>query len=411
MQPETSSAANNIMPRDSTAESVHDGHHALAIADPPLPPASRRNHLAFLDGIRGLSALYVVLFHCVLREDLGGIGRRLTDWMHYGRFAVDVFIVLSGYCLMLPVARSSDRQLRGGIGAYLKRRARRILPPYYASMAVAAVVICLGRFLKHGHVSAGAADPAALTPGNIVTHLLLIHNLFRSYVVSLNPVLWTVALEWQLYFVFPLVLLPLWRRAGLIPTLFFACLIGLSPLVLSPHYNLGWTCPWFVGLFAMGMSAAVLTESKAERLQQRVSGTPWGLLCLLGLMVTLLCRWPSNIGWWLKDLLVGAAAAALILHCVRSLRSPSSGKRDLLVRLFESPSAVRLGMFSYSLYLIHEPINWVSRAFLRMVHLSPRGDFVFSLLITVPLVIALAYGFFLLAERPFLTSKSPARPA
>ena len=405
MRPEASPIANNVSPGTSTVTPVTQNHQDHVLEYMPLASAPR-THIAFLDGIRGLSALYVVLYHCVIRGELGVIGHRLTGWMEYGRFAVDVFIVLSGYCLMLPVARSTDRQLRGGIRQYIKRRARRILPPYYGSMIVAIVFVSAGRYMKHGQASVGMADPTALSPGNLLTHILLMHNLFRAYVTSLNPVLWTVALEWQLYFVFPILLLPLWRRTGFVSTVFLACLLGISPLVLAPNYNLGWTCPWFVGLFAMGMAAAVVTESRKERFQSIVLRIPWGWLSLLCVAVPLVFRLPDSITWWLNDLIVGGAAAMLILHCVRCLRGPSSRPADLLVRLFQSRPAVGLGMFSYSLYLIHDPFNWILRSFLRSLHLSHRGQFFFSLFIDVPLVIALSYGFYLLCERPFVASKS-----
>ncbi len=61
-----------------------------------------------------------------------------TFWLSWGQVAVDVFIVLSGYCLMLPVARAGGA-LRGGPVGYMKRRARRILPPMLASLGVAMV--------------------------------------------------------------------------------------------------------------------------------------------------------------------------------------------------------------------------------------------------------------------------------
>src|SRR5437763_1776287 len=84
------------------------------------------HHLAYLDGVRGLSALYVVVHHVlnvVLKrfpEPLPELTYLLTFWMRFGHYAVDIFIVLSGYCLMLPVMKSSERQLRGGFWAFIK---------------------------------------------------------------------------------------------------------------------------------------------------------------------------------------------------------------------------------------------------------------------------------------------------
>jgi peptidoglycan/LPS O-acetylase OafA/YrhL len=66
--------------------------------------------LVYLDGLRGLAALYVVLFH-VYQEcsDMGKISPQLRSALRFigeGEVAVSVFIVLSGYCLMLPVVQS-----------------------------------------------------------------------------------------------------------------------------------------------------------------------------------------------------------------------------------------------------------------------------------------------------------------
>src|SRR5437660_75394 len=108
----------------------------------PVPLAPSRFRLDFLDGIRGLAALYVALFHVsYARQSLPEPARHLTDWLQFGHYAVGVFIVLSGYCLMLPVARSADGRLRGGVGSYLRRRAWRILPPYYAALVLALALV------------------------------------------------------------------------------------------------------------------------------------------------------------------------------------------------------------------------------------------------------------------------------
>src|SRR5690242_1352162 len=96
--------------------------------------------LAILDGLRGLSALYVVLHHAY--EEVRTVAP--TDWLvvrlawlHCGHAAVAVFIVLSGYSL------AAGDPFRGGFRAYVGRRARRILPPYYAALALSLLAIWL----------------------------------------------------------------------------------------------------------------------------------------------------------------------------------------------------------------------------------------------------------------------------
>src|ERR1700733_8385050 len=110
----------------------------------PLEPPPRRR-LAGLDGVRGLAALYVVVYHVTLRAFPGypDAGAPFwVGWFSYGRFAVLVFIVLSGFSLALTPARDGWRL--DGIAAYARRRARRILPAYWAALAFSLAVAWLG---------------------------------------------------------------------------------------------------------------------------------------------------------------------------------------------------------------------------------------------------------------------------
>ena len=86
----------------------------------------------FLDGIRALAALYVVVHHAAaeifLSPERQGLSPELIGYWKYfsfERFAVDAFIVLSGFCLMLPALKPS-------LAGFFLRRFRRIYPPYLA---------------------------------------------------------------------------------------------------------------------------------------------------------------------------------------------------------------------------------------------------------------------------------------
>src|SRR6516165_1606469 len=95
---------------------------------------SRR--LAGLDGVRGLAALFVVAHHIFLRTFPGypvDHAPFWVGWFIYGRFAVVVFIVLSGFSLALSPARHGWRL--DGVGRFAARRARRILPATWAALA------------------------------------------------------------------------------------------------------------------------------------------------------------------------------------------------------------------------------------------------------------------------------------
>jgi peptidoglycan/LPS O-acetylase OafA/YrhL len=124
--------------------SVSTAAPAADIPKPEMTGSAGRLRLGFLDGLRGLAALYVMFAHVYYLQsaEVGRLHWHLpravwlaTGWAAAGRSAVAIFIVLSGFCLMIPVARSADGTISGGVWEYLKRRARRILPPYYAAMA------------------------------------------------------------------------------------------------------------------------------------------------------------------------------------------------------------------------------------------------------------------------------------
>src|SRR5436190_12195808 len=101
--------------------------------------ASRRLH--FLDGLRGSACLYVLLFHASTvttapDSELSPAMKFLLPWFGRGHYSVVVFIVLSGFSLMLPIARAGSEGLMGGFGDFMRRRSRRILPPYYAALVL-----------------------------------------------------------------------------------------------------------------------------------------------------------------------------------------------------------------------------------------------------------------------------------
>jgi peptidoglycan/LPS O-acetylase OafA/YrhL len=190
----------------------------------PPKETKPRLRLEYLDGLRGLAALYVVWYHIYLdvvndQKTSAKIPELLHPFMEllfaHGSSSVAIFIVLSGYCLMLPVARSEDGQLRGGFFSYIKRRARRILPPYYAALLLSIILrIALPKNLLDFTVLSWSIGEPALTPGAIISHLLLIHNLNVEWRLKINAPMWSVGLEWQIYFLFALVLIPATFRSN-----------------------------------------------------------------------------------------------------------------------------------------------------------------------------------------------------
>jgi len=417
-------------------------------AAPPQSPSTLRLRLDYLDGLRGLAALYVVLHHAyyglTAEAPLPPLASHLTYWLYLGRSAVDIFIVLSGYCLMLPVVRSGTGRLAGGSLDFFRRRARRILPPYYAAMAVTLLAIFLVpslHDLSHPNALWNTVLPA-WTPGVIASHLLLVHNFDPAWHSKIDYPMWSVATEWQIYFLFPLLLLPLRRRLGLGASVLAAFAVGLLPLFFFFDRFSG-VSPHFLGLFALGMAAADINFSADPRLARWRERLPWGLLAVV--LLVLLClvslkhmSWPLAVAF--KDILVGASTTSLLVYCTRFLTRrqaaagasaavissddlssetlPSPARAPLVLRLLESRAAVKLGTFSYSLYLLHAPVLAVCQSALRPLGLPPSAALVLMLGVGTPLAILCSYLFHLAFERPFLShalaraeAKAAYRPA
>ncbi len=97
--------------------------------------ASTPRRFPFIDGLRGMTAFYVVLHHASEEVTLTTDSRYLSinhefllSFFSFGHWAVDVFIVISGYCIFYPWSGEKMPELRGGWKAYALRRIRRIVP-------------------------------------------------------------------------------------------------------------------------------------------------------------------------------------------------------------------------------------------------------------------------------------------
>ena len=372
----------------------------------------RAGHLEFLDGIRGLSAFYVLLTHAYNAlfyagvKDQGRLAHLLMVALKplaFGRYAVDMFIVLSGYCLMLPVVRSGS--LRGGFPGYIKRRATRILPTYYAALGLSLLVL-----LVRGAWPRPAAGGAGLfgvwpAPGDLLTHLLLVHNLFANWAHGINSPMWSVASEWQIYFFFPALLLPVWRRKGIAAAVGVAFIVGYGLFLLVPG-GLNDAAPWYIGLFALGMAAATLTAGPSGGDEPRTGNFPWKGSFLV-LMAVLVVSGTLAGGWfrdhaWLVDPIFGLAAACLIIHCAGMLARSGDDAPDFLLKIVRSKPAVALGAFSYSLYLIHYPLVELAADGYRIFRVPATLQIALTFGVCVPAVTAAAYLFHLAFERPFM---------
>ena len=356
--------------------------------------ASARLYFPHVEGLRGLAALYVFLFHMrqvVLHDAPFAWLVRATPYLAFGHYAVAVFIVISGYCLAAPLAAQPERPF--DLREFAVRRVKRIYPAYGGALIVSVILFYpwFAPRLVHG-------PPASDLVIGVATHVLLIHNLFHATSEFLNGPMWSVALESQIYVVFGLVLVPVWRRYGIGAQLAVAVVLGVLPHV-ALRGALDWTCPWFLGLFAVGVCAAQFAREPGR--------LPWRTLAIVSVVIAMIVVPIVHVqsdargyGPFLAtDYLVGVAVALFFIAAVDRRGGLWPPARVVGLRPFEL-----LGLISYSIYLLHIVVVFSMYETIKNYNLTGMAA-IAAYVAIVPCVLALAYVSYRVLERPFMSQR------
>ncbi len=309
-----------------------------------------KEHIQLLDLFRGVAILGVFLFHCLgasFGYDHLPWGRWLpvfpASWpflavlpFTLGWAGVAVFFVVSGFCIHLSFLKSAQRDWRG----FFVRRFFRIYPPYALALVLFAFVFAPTRLGFH----------SLIDWAQIGSHALLLHNLDFRFFYGINSAFWSIAVEAQLYLIYPLLLALVdqfgWRR-----TLIFLCVLECSLRGASDmfHFVTGhslgcWLtdspfCFWFS--WAIGAALADAFVRKRPLPFRSVSIVAVGVAAIATSFIR-----PLNSFSFLFFALLTAATLARLLNrqvAAAQLRWPIAHLR-------------KLGVVSYSFYLLHEPL-------------------------------------------------------
>lgn len=377
---------------------------ATSITPPRLPPGRR---LAFLDGLRALAAIHVIFFHMGMTVWNSNSNRTapplyaaILHWFGNAHYAVVAFITLSGFCLTLPLARNGElRPLRPL--EFFAKRCKRILPPYWITVLCS---VALGLTVLSQKTGTVWDISIPVTPSAVLSHLALVHNITGNSATIDYP-LWTIAVEWQIYLLFPALIFALRRIPPWLVLLsaFLTCypltfLLRQTPLAgLTLH---------FLVLFLLGCVACLVVRGSAP-IYVAVRNA-WKLVLAAALTVALATFVVNGLlsdyaVWryqWLLDFPAGLAFASLLICFTQS---------PALRRPLEWAPLVAVGGFSYTVYLIHAPLLQLIWQFaVKPLAIADTSAFLLLCLAGIPLIVGASFLFFLIAEKPFITKT--ARP-
>jgi len=295
------------------------------------------SYLPTLDGWRAVAVIGVILYHG--RFGFFGFSSILTRLSAHGNIGVDIFFPISGFLVCRLLLQEHARVGSIRLSRFYWRRCLRILPPYYGALAGFCALAMLGVIhLKHWEIASSLLFARNYMP-------LGMDQQGGFYTAHF----WSLALEWQFYLTFPLLLVATKpKRAG--KWVFLLALAILSWRAFDAHFQL---------LPRVFPPANLLVRSDT-----RMDALLWG--CLAAIYLPAIKRVVERINFsqlWLPIMMLLLITEALHvpgLYFCRSILLPALVVSTVLQpaswlgRVLEWRLVAWIGTLSYSIYLWQE---------------------------------------------------------
>ncbi|WP_125774464.1 acyltransferase family protein [Antribacter gilvus] len=361
-------------------------------------PAAQPSRLASLDGLRGVAALVVLVYHLSLvlpavAAAYTGLGTPPAPgtaqwyavysplhWLFAGQEAVVVFFVLSGLVVALPAMRRVDHDWL----AYYVARVLRLGVPFTGAVLFAVLLVVLVPQV-HRHPSAWVDIHRfpQLDWRQVVPALDMVSGTYL-----LDNALWSI--RWE--FLFSL-LLPLFVVAGVAlrrwwPLVGVASVLVTYAAVQSGSQTYLYLTPFLVGTVLAANLPRL--QAAAERINRtRARHLVWPLATLAGMTLLSLPWLAGGLGLvWPGGLPASFGPVGAALLIISAIGGPG------LRRLLSTRPCQLAGRYSFSLYLIHVPV------IMTVVAMWPTRSFPFIALVAGPAALVIAVVFHHLVERP-----------
>lgn len=312
--------------------------------------------IPIINSLRGIAALSVVFYHFICKTVDYIESEYMLDIFHYGQKGVQLFFIISG--IVIPLSMINSNYKLKNFGKFITKRFVRIEPPYLVAVAIGIFYLYIRNLIP------GTVD-VDISPGivEILLHIGYLVPFFES-ADWINPVFWTLAVEFQYYLALAL-FIPLAISGKIIYRITFY-LIFLAAIFLPVSMAF---VPFWAAYFMVGIVYAFYIKNLIGKYELSI------LYCLLSVLI----YWHHGI----VDLGIAAGAIGLI-HFLPN---------------FKSGLTLFLGKISYSLYLLHSIIGAAFVNYLSHSFTSNLGKF---LVISGGIIISVgsAYLMYRIIEKP-----------
>jgi peptidoglycan/LPS O-acetylase OafA/YrhL len=370
---------------------------------------SPKEHIPFLDYIRGVAILAVFVYHAISPTEPRFLELKWHGWFRdfnapflsvfpatLGWVGVAIFFVVSGFCIHLSHEKSRDKDF----GVFFLRRFFRIYPPYLVSLLFFAFIfpwskLDFSRTLLHTH------SHLFYSLVSLAAHLTLTHNFSDDFAWTINGPFWSIAVEVQLYLLYPLLLFVA-RRSSWKQVLWMTAAIELSMRALSGIPALShWTEPaWFslnpLFFWFSWSTGAALAEAYLKK--QPLPFSNASLYLFPALFLAFYFFKPLFPFCFTLAALSTAYIISYLLRRPEEERASPSGFSALFYNQLRFA-----GLISYSLYLMHDRLLTMVFHVATALYPTPNVPFLimFGICLASWFVILIpAYLFYLLVERP-----------
>jgi len=332
---------------------------------------------------------------------IGAHSINLNEPISIGQTGVDLFFVISGFCMYLMYARKQDKFSGAAYRSFLKARWLRIAPAYYA----AAFAIAVGLWIS-GHGFPGY---------ELITNLTFTQHLLPKTNDLVAP-FWSLATEWCFYLMLPFFIVATYRwgfRQAVVISVVCSLVFRLMFYVVFPgggHSLLAYDVQTFILARLVEFVAGIIVS----RVYIQSAALPPALRGWRGFFLACVVAGVGRV--WMGHQSAGLTLPLGLSLEVIGLPLMTVGYALILWNVVCSASVFQrvlctsgmqaLGRWSYSMYLWHAwPVTWVATAVLTRYGASPLTQHL-AYVVAVAIMIPISWLSYLLFERPYFVLRA-----